>query len=83
MQDNFMQQGIELMLYGMGTVFTFLVLLIIATTLMSALLLRYAKPMSISISNANAPAGKPVAGPNDDRLVAVISAAIHQYRSRK
>lgn len=74
-----MQQGIELMLYGMGTVFTFLVLLIIATTLMSALLLRYAKPMSIS----NAPAGKPVAGPNDDRLVAVISAAIHQYRSRK
>lgn len=81
MQDNFMQQGIELMLYGMGTVFTFLVLLIIATTLMSALLLRYAKPMSIS--NANAPAGKPVAGPNDDRLVAVISAVIHQYRSRK
>ena len=77
MQDNFMQQGIELMLYGMGTVFTFLVLLIIATTLMSALLQRFAKPVS------NAAADKAVAGTNDDRLVAVISAAIHQYRSRK
>ena len=39
---------------------------------MSALLQRNTKPVS------NAVAGKPVAGANDDRLVAVISAAIHR-----
>ncbi|MCP3909226.1 MAG: OadG family protein [Oceanicoccus sp.] len=76
MQDNLMQQGIELMLYGMGTVFTFLVLLIATTTLMSALLQRFAKP------EPTAPAGKPAAVANDDQLVAIISAAIHKYRSR-
>ena len=71
-----MQQGIELMLYGMATVFTFLVLLIIATALMSALLQRYATPVS------EAPAAKSAATTNNDKLVAVIGAAIHKYRSR-
>lgn len=78
MQDNLMQQGIELMLYGMGTVFTFLALLIIATTLMSAILQRYSKPEPAPV----APAIKPAATVNDNQLVAVISAAIHKYRSR-
>jgi oxaloacetate decarboxylase gamma subunit len=67
------------MLYGMGTVFTFLALLIIATTLMSAFLQRFVKPEPVAVQSpvkANQAAG------NDDQLVAVISAAIHKYRSR-
>jgi oxaloacetate decarboxylase gamma subunit len=44
MQNQLIQQGVELMLFGIGTVLTFLVLLIIATTTMSALLQRFAKP---------------------------------------
>ena len=75
-----MQQGIELMLYGMGTVCMFLVLLIIATSLMSSLLQRFTKPgPAIVIPTA---AGSGDIGGNDERLVAVISAAIHKYRSR-
>lgn len=79
MQQSLMQQGIELMLYGMGTVFTFLALLIIATTLMSAVLQRFAKPDPVPAAQAT----RPAAVANDDQLVAVISAAIHKYRKRK
>lgn len=80
MQDNLMQQGVELMLFGMGTVFVFLVLLIIATTFMSFIIQRYfpAKPLVIPPAAA---AGK-VPAANDDKLIAVISAAIHKFRSR-
>lgn len=77
MQNQLIQQGIELMLYGMGTVLTFLVLLIIATTVMSSLLHRFAKPEPIESA---APAAK--AANNDEHLIAVISAAIHKYRAR-
>ena len=77
MQNELVQQGIELMLFGMGTVLTFLVLLIIATTAMSSLLQRFAKPEPIASAT---PA--PKAAGNDEHLIAVIRAAIHKYRSR-
>jgi oxaloacetate decarboxylase gamma subunit len=77
MQNQLIQQGVELMLFGMGTVLTFLVLLIIATTTMSALLQRFAKPEPTASA---VPATK--ASNNDEHLIAVISAAIHKYRSR-
>jgi len=35
MQDELMQQGVELMLYGMGNVFNYLALLIVEITYMS------------------------------------------------
>ncbi len=41
MQDQIINQGVELMLYGMGTVVLFLALLVVATGLMSHLLARY------------------------------------------
>ncbi|MGK0500408.1 MAG: oxaloacetate decarboxylase gamma subunit [Oceanicoccus sp.] len=80
MQDNLMQQGVELMLYGMGTVFVFLAVLVVATTAMSALIARFAKPEPAIVGNA-----RPIAAPNnanEPQLVAVITAAIHKYRSR-
>ena len=77
MQDSLMQQGVELMLYGMGTVFVFLALLILATVLMSAVVARFFKPEPSPVL----PSAK-TAVANDEQLVAVISAAIHKYRSR-
>lgn len=40
MQTNLVVQGLELMLVGMATVFVFLVLLVVATTMMSSLVQR-------------------------------------------
>lgn len=80
MQQTLMDQGIELMLYGMGTVFVFLALLILATSAMSAVMQRYVKPEQMSqmpVANTNMPTNV-----SQDQLVAVITAAVHQYRTR-
>tara|TARA_R110002072_G_scaffold82576_2_gene188083 strand:- start:16 stop:261 length:246 start_codon:yes stop_codon:yes gene_type:complete len=78
MQDNLLSQGLELMLFGMGTVVVFLTLLVLLTTLMSAL-----------VGGATAPAPEtavalPVSAPDDavtdPALLAIISAAIHHHR---
>ncbi len=79
MQPSLMQQGVELMLFGMGTVFVFLALLIAATTAMSAVLQRYTKPEQLVPQQAP----NKTAVVEDDQLIAVISAAIHKYRSRR
>ena len=79
-----MLEGINLMVIGMGAVFTFLTLLVFTTTLMSKLVMKYAPPPP-------APAAPPVvvASPNqpnqvsDGQLLAVISAAIHRHRSHQ
>ena len=77
MQNQLLQQGIELMLYGMGTVLTFLVLLIFATIIMSSLLKRFGKPEAAAKAAPTA-----TASGNDDHLIAAISTAIHKYRAR-
>jgi oxaloacetate decarboxylase gamma subunit len=81
-QVSLMQQGIDLMLFGMGTVFTFLVVLIGATLAMSALVKLVAgepvvSPLQASVSVSDT--GKPAQG----ELVAVITAAIAQHRANK
>ena len=82
MQESLMQQGVELMLYGMGTVFVFLTLLVILTTAMSALLSRFVKPeLAVARRSAGPDAGAAVAT-DDKQLIAAISAAIHKHRSR-
>ncbi len=72
-----MQQGFDLMLFGMGTVFVFLTLLIIAVTIMSAFIAKYLPPMP---EPEKAPAPVPTAGVNDPKLIAIIQAAIEQHR---
>ncbi|WP_200821206.1 OadG family protein [Oceanicoccus sp. KOV_DT_Chl] len=78
MQSTLMQQGVELMLFGMGTVFVFLALLVVLTGVMSTVLQRFVKPEPVVAQRPSAQAGKQ----NNDQLVAVISAAIHQHRSK-
>ena len=61
--------GLELMLIGMGTVFTFLTLLVFFSTIMSRVVRQIAPPVD----------------PLDldrDKLVAVISAAVRAHRTR-
>ena len=71
-------EGINLMLLGMGTVFVFLALLVIVTTIMSALVQKYGAVQPAVLSNPGA------AGQLDEAtLLAIISAAIHAHRSKQ
>jgi oxaloacetate decarboxylase gamma subunit len=79
MQQTLMQQGIELMLYGMGTVFIFLTLLVLLTSVMSSLIQRFIKP-ELPV-DANRVTTAPVTQ-SDNQLIAVITAAIRQHRNR-
>lgn len=81
MQDNLMQQGIELMIYGMGTVFVFLAVLIVVTTTMSKIVQRFFPDAPEPVLTTT-PRSAPVAAENDEQLLAVITAAVHKYRSR-
>ena len=76
MQGSLIHQGLELMLYGMGTVVVFLSLLILATSVMSRLVQRFTPPPEPAVDT---PA---LAGPGP-HVVAAITAAIHQHRSRQ
>ena len=81
MESTLFQQGVELMMFGMGTVFVFLMVLIVLTTAMSSLVQRFVPeepPAQLAVNQAP----RTVNTGEDDKLVAVISAAIHKYRSR-
>lgn len=82
MQDSdLMMEGFNLMLLGMGFVFVFLAVLVIATTLMSRIILRYSKPEPVAVASG---ARKPAAsGSSNPDLIAAISAAIHMHRQRQ
>jgi len=85
MQGDIVAQGIELMLYGMGTVVLFLALLVVAIVTMSRLVARYFPEQESSAAAALQKLrgrSQPQAV-DDPNLVAVISAAIHQHRTNK
>lgn len=62
--------SIELMLLGMGSVFTFLLLLVVAVTIMSALINRFIPQHTIPIKNKN-----PKAALAEAEVAAVAAAA--------
>jgi len=66
MQNELLDQGVELMLAGMGTVFVFLTALVIVMSLMAKALSRFQ-------------VAPPPDGSNDDE-VAAIAAAITEHR---
>tara|TARA_B110000977_G_C10927069_1_gene435541 strand:- start:619 stop:840 length:222 start_codon:yes stop_codon:yes gene_type:complete len=71
--SDLLLEGLNLAMYGMGTVFVFLTLLVGATTLMSRLL-REAPTVVTSVTPA---------AQAEPRLLAAITAAVHQYRKQK
>ena len=76
MAVNLLESGLWLTLYGMGTVFVFLILLTGATGLMSRLALRLEVPRHVPGPESYAVKGNIA----QRELVAVISAAIRQHR---
>lgn len=85
-QSNIIDQGFDLLLYGMGTVFVFLTILVLATGLMSTLVNRFAPaPDNSNTTNANTsrtttPAGHH--GQPSEQVVEAIKRAIAAHRQR-
>jgi oxaloacetate decarboxylase gamma subunit len=83
MQGDIVSQGLELMLFGMGTVVVFLALLVLATTGMSRFVGRYFPEPEAPVQAALRRLHSHKQPAEDPNLVAVISAAIHQHRANK
>jgi oxaloacetate decarboxylase gamma subunit len=75
--DSLVSQGINLAVYGMGTVFLFLTLLIFATGLMSYLVTRFSAEKSDA--DASNDLDLPPAEPNQ-HTIAIITAALREHR---
>ena len=73
---NILTQGIELAIFGMLTVFSFLTLLILATRLMSKFVSRFDEDEKLVEKTAMAPDQGPL-------LIAIISSAIRQHVDKK
>lgn len=86
MSDTLMQQGIDLMLYGMGSVVVFLTLLVIAMVLMSGSINRWFPEPEASLEpSRRKPSGsaRPAGSKVDEKTLAAIKAAIEQHRARR
>ncbi len=69
--DPLLAQGFTLALYGMGTVFFFLTLLVLVTSAMSSIVQRFEPVVTIPAAEST----------SDTRKMAAIATAIHQYRT--
>ncbi|GAA5525961.1 oxaloacetate decarboxylase gamma chain [Microbulbifer aestuariivivens] len=77
MQETLLQQGLDITLFGMGIVFSFLLLLVIGTGIMSRIIARNfpeAEPVAPT---------RPSAQGDEARLRAIAKAAIEQHRKRR
>jgi oxaloacetate decarboxylase gamma subunit len=68
--------GIEVMLLGMGIVYSFLAMLVVAIKVMSRVVLKYFPDMPSHQHPAM------IAKNEDPGLMAAITAAVHQYRNK-
>lgn len=78
MQPTLFEQALDLLIFGMGTVFVFLAILVIAINLMSRFVGTFF-PEAIVPEATFAPV-KPSSGELDKTTLAVIQAAIRQHR---
>jgi oxaloacetate decarboxylase (Na+ extruding) subunit gamma len=70
--------GVELMGIGMGIVFLFLTMLVVAINIMSTLIQRFFPDQPLT--NISVPLA--TSGATDKKTAAAISAAVHQYRNK-
>ncbi|MDT8371743.1 MAG: OadG family transporter subunit [Gammaproteobacteria bacterium] len=91
--SNLLNDGFTLMLFGMGFVFIFLTMLVIATTIMSTLITRYERNVGILpeegvpsptavIPHHEHPHSTSESRADDTTVISVISAAVKKFRSR-
>ncbi len=78
-EPSILQQGLDLMIYGMGIVFLFLVVLVTAVAAMSRAIQRYL-PHQESLPPSETSPARTAASP---QVVRVIQAALDQHRRRK
>ena len=71
-----MSSGVELMFAGMGIVFLFLTMLVVAINIMTSLVQRFFPDAPTLVAVA------PVSGGIDKSIIAAITAAVHQHRSK-
>jgi oxaloacetate decarboxylase gamma subunit len=76
--NEVIQQGVDLMLYGMGVVFVFLTMLVIVTVAMSKVVQRW-----LPEEEGTRPAAGEHESEVDARIVAIIQAALDKHRSRR
>lgn len=81
MQESLIEQGIDLMLFGMGTVVVFLAILVVATLGMSRFIRHFFPEADVSATPPAELNVDPVLP--DARLLAAIKAAIEQHRAKR
>jgi oxaloacetate decarboxylase gamma subunit len=78
MEQTLIQQGLDLMIYGVSVVFTFLIILVCVTKLMSGFLTRFFPEVEQETSvTVAAPRGSQVIDP---KVIKIIQKAIDQHR---
>lgn len=80
MADSILQQGFDLMLFGMGTVMVFLALLVVAMQVMSSVITKF-QPAP-TVSEKQAPAPVQASASVDPQIFKAIQAALDQHRKR-
>ncbi len=84
MQESLLSQGLDLTIYGMGSVFVFLALLIVMTTAVSKLVLRFFPEVPLA-APPNAWRSTPSQSTEevDQRTLQIIRTALDQHRARR
>lgn len=82
METNIISDGFILLVLGMGFVFLFLGLLVVAMNAMTAIINRFPTNETIARSNAVSSPAAPAAVSVDPNVLAAIRAAIAQHREK-
>lgn len=81
-EPGLVTQGLELMIFGMATVFVFLTMLVFITDRMSKLVSKFAPEEEVAVAPKPAVAAPQTQGV-DPQLLKVLSAAVKEHRSRQ
>lgn len=80
MSNPLVEQGVNLMLYGMGTVVVFLSLMVVATRAMSGMITRWFPEQAVPVKPAKS--ARPTRNVVPEKTLLIIQEAIAQHRQR-
>ena len=82
MNSSLISQGFDLMLFGMGTVFVFLTLLIFTTSAMSAIITKWFPEKAIAAPTPKKKVAATTGAAVAPATLKIIQAAVEKHRSR-